>query len=192
MDVKDTKNKIKEYWHMLGPGLTTGAADDDPSGIATYSQAGAAFGFGFLWTALFTFPLMSVVQEMCARIGVVTGRGLAGVIARSYPRWIIYVVAGMLFVANTFNLGADLGIMAKAIQLLVPIDFTVLVILLALLSLFLQIFTSYKAYARVLKWLALILLSYVISGLIVHIDWKDAFKHLVFPNIELNKQSVSY
>src|SRR5690348_12761528 len=153
--------KTKDYWHMLGPGLTTGAADDDPSGIATYSQTGAATGFNFLWTALFTFPFMAIVQEMCARIGVVTGRGLAGVIARNYPRWIIYTVASMLFVANTFNLGADLGIMAKSLQLLIPVDATFLVIIVAAISLYLQIFTTYSAYARVLKWLALILVSYI-------------------------------
>src|SRR6185369_1097086 len=122
---KPTENKLSEYWHMLGPGLTTGAADDDPSGIATYSQVGASFGFNFLWTALLTFPLMAIVQEMCARIGIVTGRGLAGAISRNYPRWILYVCTGLLLIANTFNLGADLGIMARALQLLVPVSFTV-------------------------------------------------------------------
>src|SRR6185295_9338605 len=110
--IKAAHRKIKEHWFMLGPGLTTGAADDDPAGIATYSQAGASFGFAFLWTALLTFPLMAVVQEMCARIGIVTGRGLAGAVAKHYPKWVLYLGAGLLFVANTFNIGADLGIMA--------------------------------------------------------------------------------
>lgn len=181
---------IKDYWYMLGPGLTTGAADDDPSGIATYSQAGAGSGFGFLWTALFTFPFMAVVQEMCARIGIVTGRGLAGVIHKHYSKKLLYSVAICLFVANTFNLGADLGIMARAVQLLVPVNFSILVIGFAALSLYLQIFTSYRSYARVLKWLALVLLSYVVSAFLVHINWLDAFKHLVIPTIGFNRDSL--
>ena len=186
----EIKNRVSEYWHMMGPGLTTGAADDDPSGIATYSQAGAGFGFNFLWTALLTFPLMAIVQEMCARIGIVTGRGLAGVISRHYPKWILYVCTGLLLVANTFNLGADLGIMARALQLLVPINFSILVIGFALLSLYLQIFTSYKSYAKALKWLALTLLSYVLSGFIVHIDWREALAHLVRPEFHFTKNEM--
>ncbi len=184
------KNKFFEYWHMLGPGLTTGAADDDPSGIATYSQAGASYGFNFLWTAVLTFPFMAIVQEMCARIGVVTGRGLAGVISRQYPRPIMYTVAAMLFVANTFNLGADLGIMAHALGLLVKVDFTILIILIAALSLYLQIFTTYSSYARVLKWLAFVLVSYILSGLIAGIDWGEALKHVIFPHFDLSKNSL--
>ncbi len=188
--LKKTHNKVKEYWHMLGPGLTTGAADDDPSGIATYSQAGAGFGFKFLWTALLTFPFMAVVQEMCARIGMVTGRGLAGAIRHHYPKPILYVCALLLLVANTFNLGADLGMMAKAVQLLVPVNFGLLVVAFAVLSLYLQIFTSYKSYARILKWLALVLLSYVLSALAVDIDWPSAMRHLWSLDLRLNKQGV--
>ncbi len=190
MDKNKAEIKIQEYWHMLGPGLTTGAADDDPSGIATYSQAGASYGYNFLWTALLTFPLMAVVQEMCARIGIVTGRGLAGAIRIYYPRWILYLCASLLLVANTFNLGADLGIMAKSLQLLIPINFEVLVIAFALLSLYLQIFTAYRSYARALKWLALVLLSYVLTGLIIDINWAQALQHLVVPSIVFNKQSL--
>ncbi len=185
-----TKNKVSDYWHMLGPGLTTGAADDDPSGIATYSQAGAGFGFKFLWTAAFTFPFMAIIQEMCARIGIVTGRGLAGAVARNYPRWILYLWAVLLFVANTFNLGADLGIMAKAVELLVPINFAVLLIAFTALTLYLQIFTTYQSYARILKWVALVLLAYVFTGFIVHVDWASAAKYILLPKIAFNKDSL--
>src|SRR5436853_391073 len=122
--------KTKAYWHMLGPGLTTGASDDDPSGIATYSQAGAHYGFQLLWLAAFTFPLMSIVQEMCARIGLVTGRGLAGNIRTHFSRKVIIACTILLFAANTFNIGADLGAMAKGAQLLSPhVNFGLLVAL---------------------------------------------------------------
>src|SRR5476651_2535793 len=109
--------KAHGFWNSLGPGLITGAADDDPSGIATYSQTGAQYGFQLLWLSVFTFPLMSIVQEMCARIGLTTGRGLAGNIRINYPKWVLYLCTGLLFIANTLNIGADIGAMAKATQL---------------------------------------------------------------------------
>ena len=109
--------RARNYWVTLGPGLITGAADDDPSGIATYSQTGAQYGFQLLWLSVFTFPLMAIVQEMCARIGLTTGRGLAGNIRINYPRWVLYLCALLLFGANTLNIGADIGAMAKAVQL---------------------------------------------------------------------------
>src|SRR5471030_708427 len=112
--------KAKNYWYLLGPGLTTGASDDDPSGIATYSQTGAQYGFQLLWLAAFTFPLMATIQEMCARIGLVTGRGLAGNIRVYFPRKVLYTCTILLFAANVFNIGADLGAMAKGLQLLNP------------------------------------------------------------------------
>src|SRR3990167_653228 len=112
--------KTRDYWHTLGPGLTTGASDDDPSGIATYSQTGAQYGFQLLWLSIVTFPLMSIVQEMCARIGIVTGRGLAGSIRQHFSKKILYSCTLLLFAANSFNIGADLGAMAKAVQLLQP------------------------------------------------------------------------
>src|SRR3954463_6319275 len=115
-----TVKKTREYWNILGPGLTTGASDDDPSGIATYSQAGAQFGFHFLWLSIVTFPLMSIVQEMCARIGLVTGRGLAGNIRAHFSKKVLYICTLLLFGANAFNIGADLGAMAKGVQLLRP------------------------------------------------------------------------
>lgn len=155
----------EEYWETLGPGLTTGAADDDPSGIATYSQAGAKFGYQFLWMAPITYPLMSVVQEMCARIGMVTGQGLAKNIKLHYPKSALYFTTGLLFFANTFNIGADLGMMAKSVQLLLPgANFVVILVIFTLVSILLQIFTTYERYARILKYLTFILFSYVFSA----------------------------
>ncbi|MDP2671480.1 MAG: Nramp family divalent metal transporter [bacterium] len=184
--------KANEYWRMLGPGLTTGAADDDPSGIATYSQTGARYGFQLLWLAAFTFPLMAVVQEMCARIGLVTGRGLAANIRLNYPKWVLYTCTALLFAANTLNLGADLGAMAKATQLLRPdLNFGFLVAGFAILSLVLQIFTTYDKYAKYLKWLALFLLSYVLAAFMIKgIDWSQVFKASLLPQLQLNKEQI--
>ncbi|MBL8029969.1 MAG: Nramp family divalent metal transporter [Candidatus Doudnabacteria bacterium] len=173
-----------QYWENLGPGLTTGAADDDPSGIATYSQAGAKFGFGFLWTALFTFPLMGTIQEMCARIGLVTGRGLAGNIKKHFPKKVIYLTSLSLFFANTFNIGANLGAMSEALRLLLPqANFYILVVAFAVFSLLLQILLSYASYARYLKWLALVLFAYIFSALSLNLDWSEIFKATLKPSL---------
>jgi NRAMP (natural resistance-associated macrophage protein)-like metal ion transporter len=183
--------KGKKYWHMLGPGLTTGASDDDPSGILTYSQTGAKYGFNLLWLAPFTFPLMAVVQEMCARIGLVTGRGLAGNIRVHYNKRVLYACTTLLFIANTINIGADLGAMAKAMQLFNPgFNFGLLVIVFAVLSLLLQIFTPYERYARYLKWLALILLSYVFSTILAHLDWSAVLHHAIVPQLKFDKEQL--
>jgi NRAMP (natural resistance-associated macrophage protein)-like metal ion transporter len=183
--------KAQEYWHMLGPGLTTGAADDDPSGIATYSQTGAKYGFSLLWLAAFSFPLMAVVQEICARIGMVTGRGLAGNIKRHYSKKILYTVTLLLFLANTFNIGADLGAMAKATQLLVPkFGFVWLIFFFTTLSLVLQIFTSYKDYAKYLKWLALVLMSYVLTAFFVNIKGADVLKFAFLPRLDFSRDQI--
>lgn len=183
--------RARNYWHSLGPGLTTGASDDDPSGIATYSQAGAQHGFGFLWLSLWTFPLMSMVQEMCARIGMVTGRGLAGNIRAYYSRKMLRFITLLLFAANAFNIGADLGAMAKAVQLLRPDwSFGWLVAGFTLICLLLQVLTPYARYARYLKWLALVLISYIISALLARVDWGQALRATVFPDITFNKDSL--
>ncbi len=184
--------KAKEYWEILGPGLTTGASDDDPSGIATYSQTGARYGFQLLWLSAFTFPLMSVVQEMCARIGLVTGRGLAANIRKNFSKKVLYLVAFLLFAANSFNIGADLGAMAKATQLLVPkTNFAVLVVGYTIFCLFLEIFLTYKNYAKVLKWLALVLFSYVFSTLSIKgLDWGAVLHSTILPSISLDKEQI--
>lgn len=183
--------RTKNYWHMLGPGLTTGASDDDPSGIATYSQTGAQTGFHLLWLSVWTFPLMGVVQEMCARIGLVTGRGLAGNIRIHYPKRILYLCGMLLFVANAINIGADLGAMAKAVQLLVPsLNFGLLVIGFAVFSLGLQIFTPYVRYAKYLKWLALVLFSYVLSAILAKLDWGMVLHAAYTPSFHFDKEQL--
>lgn len=183
--------KIKSYWHSLGPGLTTGASDDDPSGIATYSQTGAAYGFGYLWLAAFTFPLMAVVQEMCARIGIVTGRGLAGNIRINFSRRILIFCTLLLFVANTLNIGADLGAMAEAVRLFYNINYLVLVVLFGVFIVCLQIFSTYKKYANILKWLSLILLCYIFSALMIDgLNWREIGLRAISPSFEFNKDSI--
>jgi NRAMP (natural resistance-associated macrophage protein)-like metal ion transporter len=186
-----TVKKTKEYWNILGPGLTTGASDDDPSGIATYSQTGAQYGFQLLWLSVFTFPLMAVVQEMCARIGIVTGRGLAGNIRAHFSKRVLYLCTASLFIANAFNIGADLGAMAKGVQLLDKnINFYAAVIGFAAVSILLQVFLPYARYAHYLKWLALILLTYVASALMAHVNWGTALHHTVTPSIHWDKDQL--
>ena len=183
--------KTGAYWHALGPGLTTGASDDDPAGIATYSQAGAKYGFQLLWLAGLTFPLMAVVQEMCARIGLVTGRGLAGTIRLHFSRRLLMLCTLLLFIANSFNLGADLGAMAQAAQLVRPsLSFGWLVVGFSALCLGLQIFTPYARYARYLKWLALVLISYVAATLLAHLDWNTVLRSAVVPSISFDKDQL--
>ena len=183
--------KAENFWHMLGPGLTTGAADDDPSGVATYSQAGARYGYQWLWLAPLTFPLMAITQEMCARIGMVTGEGLAANIRKHFPRWVLYITTILLFTANTFNLGADLGAMAEATRLLFPkLDFSFLVVFFTITSLSLQIFTTYQKYAKYLKYLAMTLLSYVITMVMVKANWYEIFKSTILPSFAFTKEGI--
>jgi NRAMP (natural resistance-associated macrophage protein)-like metal ion transporter len=183
--------KTNNYWNMLGPGLTTGAADDDPSGIATYSQTGAQFGYQYLWLAPWTFPLVAIVQEMCARIGLVTGRGLAGNIRVHFNRRVLAICTIMLFIANAVNIGANLGAMAKAVQLLNPdLSFGWLVAGFSALSLGMQIFTPYVRYARYLKWLAMVLLAYIFSAILAHLNWHTVLSHTFVPNIPFTRDSI--
>lgn len=183
--------RAKNFWYMLGPGLTTGASDDDPSGIATYSQTGAQYGFSLIWLAGFTFPLMAVVQEMCARIGLVTGRGLAGNIRRHFSKRVLYISTMLLFAANTLNIGANIGAMAAASQLILPkMNFDVLVVGFSLGILVLQIFTPYVRYAKYLKYLALVLLAYIISAILAKPDWGEILLAAVQPSIDFNKEQL--
>lgn len=180
------KKGIRKWLSILGPGLITGAAGDDPSGIATYSQTGAQFGYGQLWTALYMLPFMTAVQEACARIGLVTGKGIASVVKEHYSRSVLYAVVGLVVVANTINIGADIGAMAAAANLLVPAPLIVLTLVFTVIILILEIFLSYKVYSGVLKWLALALLSYPITVFIVHQDWGTVLKASVVPHIEFS------
>lgn len=178
---------LGRFLRILGPGLITGAADDDPSGIATYSQTGAQFGYGQLWTVLFMLPLMTAVQEACGRIGAVTGKGIAAVVRDNYSKKLLYFVVLLVILANTINIGADIGAMASATQLIVPsANFALLTISFTLLILVLEVFTSYKTYVKVLKWLALALFSYLITAVIAHQNWVHVLHALVVPHIELS------
>ena len=180
-----------DYWRMLGPGLTTGASDDDPSGIATYSQIGAKYGYQYLWLAAWIFPLAVVVQEMCARIGLVTGRGLAANIRSNFSKKIIYICALALFVANVINIGADLGAMAKAVQLIKPsFSFELLVVGFTIFSLLLQVFTPYAKYAKYLKWLALFLIAYIFSAILANLDWRELLHKGFVPHLSFSKESL--
>ena len=147
------KKGFSRFLKILGPGIITGAADDDPSGIATYSQTGAQFGYGQLWTAIFMLPFQTAVQEACARIGGVTGKGIAAVVREHYSRKILYAVVLLVLIANTINIGADIGAMAAATQLIIPINFVILTLAFTVSMLLLEIFTSYKTYTKILKWL---------------------------------------
>ncbi len=171
---------------ILGPGLITGAADDDPSGIATYSQTGAQFGYGQLWTAVFMLPLMIAVQEACARIGQVTGKGLAAVIKERYSRGVVLGAVMLVLVANTINIGADIGAMAAATRLVIPINLVLLTLCFTAVILFLEIFTSYRVYARILKWLALALAAYVVTALMVAEPWPTLLRATFVPHLEFN------
>ncbi|MBI3069838.1 MAG: divalent metal cation transporter [Candidatus Levybacteria bacterium] len=180
-------NKIKKLLKILGPGFITGASDDDPSGIATYSQAGALFGFGQLWTAPFSFPLMTAVQEMCGRIGLVSGKGLAGVIRANYSKKILYLAVFLLVIANTINIGADLGAMAASAQLLVGLPFVFWLLFMVAITLLLEVFVSYKTYSKYLKYLTFALFSYVATAFVVKIDWRTVFFSTVLPQLEFSK-----
>lgn len=183
--------KISNFWKNLGPGITTGAADDDPSGIATYSQTGAQYGFNFLWLAPITFPLMAIVQEMCARIGLVTGMGLAGNIKKHYSKSAIYICAFLLLFANVFNIGADLGAMAEATRLIFPnFNFGLLVIFFAVISLALQIFISYRKYSKYLKYLTFSLFAYILVVFFVDVDWINVFHQMVWPKVTFTRDSI--
>ena len=169
---------------QLGPGLVTGAADDDPSGIATYSQAGAQSGYGLLWTMVLTYPLMSAVQLISAHIGRVTGHGLAKNMGDLLPRWIVTLLVALLFVANTFNIGADIAAMGSAAQLVAGGSAHFFTIGFAFFSLLLQLFIPYRRYARLLKWLTLVLFAYVAVLFAVHLDWSKIGVGLVVPAIQ--------
>ena len=177
---------IKRFFQILGPGIITGAADDDPSGIATYSQTGAQFGFGQLWTAFYQIPLLLAVQEACARIGAVTGKGLAGVIKDHYSRYVLLGVVLLVVVANTLNIGADIAAVAEATGLVVPISRPILAIGTTVVVLGLEIFVSYASYAKILKWLAVALLAYPATALIVSQPWGEILYATFVPHVELS------
>jgi NRAMP (natural resistance-associated macrophage protein)-like metal ion transporter len=184
-------NPVRRFLKILGPGFITGASDDDPSGIGTYATAGAALGFAALWTALVTFPMMATVQLICAKIGLVSGKGLAGVIRDHYPRWLLYPCVVALFAANTVNVGADLGAIASAVNLLLPsIPDGPLVLPAALAILALQIFGSYRLISRVFKWLTFALFAYVGSSLLAKPNWMEVLRATFIPTFSTDSTFV--
>jgi NRAMP (natural resistance-associated macrophage protein)-like metal ion transporter len=181
----------RSWMKRLGPGLITGAADDDPSGIATYSQAGAQFGYSLLWTLFLTYPLMVAIQLVSARMGRVTGKGLASNLRQHFPAWMLYVAVLLLVVANTLNIAADLAAMGAAAKLVIGGPQQLHVVALGVVSLLLQVFVTYERYARILKWLALALLSYVAVVFVIPIDWKDVASNVLIPHFSLSGEYLT-
>ncbi len=181
----------QRFFGDLGPGLITGAADDDPSGISTYSVAGAAYGYTGLWTALFSFPLMAAVQLMCARLGMVTGRGLASVIRTRYPPPVLWFACALLLIANIFNIGADLGGMADALRMVTGLPAYIGTPFFAFLIIALLIKTSYRAIARIFKWMTLVLFAYVITAFLARPDWFQVLRATFIPHVEWTRSYLS-
>ncbi len=179
------------YFNRLGPGLVTGAADDDPSGIGTYSQAGASAGFGFLWSTFWLLPLAFAVQEACARLALVTGQGLAAIIKSRLPRWVLVLAVVLVAIANTVNIAADLSIMSAALGLLVPINQLFGVVMFAVLLGLSELFIPYHRYAKVLRWLTLSLLAYVAVLFVADIDWGAVAVATVLPGFGFDKASIA-
>ena len=185
------QDREASWLKKLGPGLITGAADDDPSGIATYSQAGAQFGFNMLWTVLFTYPLMVGIQVVSARIGRVSGHGLATNIRRHYPAWLLYGVVGLLLIANTINIAADVSAMGEALKLIVGGPAQLYALAFGVMSLLLQVFIPYRRYVRILKWLTLALLAYVATAFVVHIPWSRVLVSALAPHMSWKSEYIT-
>lgn len=184
------RKRYNRFLRVLGPGLVTGAADDDPSGIATYSQAGAGLGYGLLWAFPLMYPLLLGVQESCARIGAISGKGLATVIKENYSRKLLYMSVLLVIIANTVNIGADLGAMAATTQLFINLPFATLAVLYAAVIVLLVVFVNYKTYAKMLKWLALALLAYPVTALLVGQNWPEVFRNTFTVTPEINFQTM--
>ncbi len=188
---KEQKPVVRGFFANLGPGLITGAADDDPSGISTYSVAGATFGYAPLWTALFSFPLMAAVQLMCARLGMVTGRGLASVIRRRYPRWVLWSACLVLGVANVVNIAADLGGMAETTEMVTGVSRFFWTPFYAIAIVSLLFWLSYRRIARSFKWLTMVLFAYLITAFLAHPDWGAVLRATFVPHLEWTRSFIA-
>ena len=184
-------SRIVHFVRSLGPGIITGAADDDPSGISTYSVAGATTGLSTLWLALITTPMMAVVQGMCARIGMVTGAGLAAVMRRVLPRWLAFALAGIVIIANTFNIGADFAGMAASAHMVAGLPAVLWVLAFAIVLMLTEFFCSYQFLSSVLKWLALALFAYIVTAFLVHPDWGMIVRHVVLPEFHTDPRWIT-
>ncbi len=189
-DPPQKRNRVEIFFADLGPGLITGCADDDPSGISTYSMTGALFGYGLLWTALISFPLMVSVQMMCGRLGMVTGRGLAGVIRRRYSKWVLWGACALLIVANVVNIAADLGGMADVTQMITGVNSLVWTPIYTALIVSFLFWSSYRHIARIFKWITLVLLAYVITAFFAKVDWRQALLATLLPHPVWSRQYV--
>ncbi|MDZ4209728.1 MAG: divalent metal cation transporter, partial [Candidatus Curtissbacteria bacterium] len=178
--------KLKKLLRKLGPGFITGAADDDPSGIATYSIAGAQFGYRLNWLSLFLLPMMISIQEMCGRIGLCSGMGLAGVIKKFHSKRLLVFAVSLLLVANTINISADLGIMAASLEMILDLPFLYWLVVVTILTIILEIFVSYKRYSNFLRFMALSLLVYAVTAFLVKQDWLSIARYTLIPHIEFN------
>lgn len=188
---KKAYEKGKYYSNKMGPGVISGAADDDPSGIATYSQVGATEGFKYLWLSVYTFPFMATIQEMCARIAIATGKGLAQNISIYFPRYVLYITTALLFIANTFNIGADLGAMAEAMRLIFPsIPSFVYLILIAFTCIIFEIYSNYASYSKYLKWLTFALITYILVGILTKFNIQNLLIFSLIPHISFDKTSL--
>src|SRR6266496_3960184 len=185
------RNPLKRLFLVLGPGLITGASDDDPSGIGTYTTAGASLGFATLWTAILTLPMMAAVQFICAKIGMVSGRGLSGVLRKYYPGWLVYSAISLLLIAYTINAGTDIGAIAAAINLLVPIPAVVLVLPIAVAIMVLQIWGTYNLILKIFKWLTLTLFAYVIAAFLARPHWSEVLKATFIPTLRFDNQYLT-
>ena len=181
-------NKLKKFWKSIGPGLVTGASDDEPSAIATYTIAGAKFGYSMLWIALFSLPLMVTIQEMSARIGRISNKGLAGNMKKHYPRWMMMSIAVLIVSANTINIGADMSGMAQAVAMIAPLPEKITAVAITLLILGAILIFPYQKIFTIFKWLALTLFAYVFASFTVHQDWPKIFYNLFVPNIIFSKE----
>ncbi|MDO8496293.1 MAG: divalent metal cation transporter [bacterium] len=181
-------NKLRKIWKSMGPGLITGASDDEPSGIATYTIAGAKFGLASLWMALFTLPLMIAIQEMSARIGRVSNQGLAGNMKKHYPKWLLFSIASLIVVVNTINIGADMSGMAQSVALILPFPEKITAIIMTVVILLLTVLLPYQKIFNIFKWLALSLFVYVLAIFTVHENWPEILKNLVIPKILFTKE----
>ena len=184
---KAKQTRFGQYCAGLGPGLVTGCADDDPSGISTYSMAGASAGYGLLWTALLSLPLMISVQMMCGRLGMVTGRGLAGVIRLRYPRWVLWSACLLLVTANIINIAADLGGMGQGAELVTGISSLIWTPFFTVVMTGFLFWSSYRQIARIFKWLTLVLLAYVGTAFLAHVDWRAALVATFLPHISWSR-----
>jgi len=187
MERNKTRLFFKKVFRLIGPGFITGSSDDDPSGIGTYSQTGALFGLRQLWTSIYSLPFMIVIQEMCGRIGLVTGTGITTVIKKHFGRKILYPFVILLLIANTINVGADLGAMASSAQMLFGLSFMFWLIIMTILTVALIVFVPYRTYVKYLKFLCLTLLGYIATVIVVKQDWLAVLKSTLIPSITLNK-----